>query len=672
MFTKGTKNFLNISLILMFVFILLIAFLSRMWGLGDRVMHHDESLHAYYAWELAFGNGYQHNPMMHGPMQMELIALVFKIFGDSDFSSRFLHAILGSFLVFLPYFFRFRLGNLGVIFSAFLIAISPSMLYFSRFARNDIIVVFLTLSLVIVIWNYLDSGKRRNLYFISLVASLLFCTKETTYMIIFTLGFYIFSSLLIQNYVFFSNVFRENIGIEKGIINKWKIVSASIGSIINVEDISRYKTLLFLIVALALPASAGVLSVVQTLPVFDSIDLILASSDPLIAPIGTAHGGGQVIAFYITVLFIFSSIILGIRYLGLKIWWKCFGIFYLIFITSYTVFFSDWNGIGSGIWRSLGYWIVQQDVARGGQPWFYYILLMVIYEFVTFAIAVAAIIYYLKKKDKFGVFLSYWVVMTFVLYALASEKMPWLLINMVLPATVLGGKFLSDVVLGINWHPTNRLKWLSFFKQENKQFLLLLPIGMFFVILNIVVSFNLTYKNSDTPFEMLIYTQTSPDVKDIMSVIENENYGGANSGRSIFIDSTNGFNWPWVWYLRNKPDVVYGSFSDVLPYRGREREYSIAIIHSNNVKKLDQIEDFNSGIRFKHRWWFPEGYKTSLSNSSDNIIFSSLINQKFWSQMFLYFWNRSLDEKLGSEDAYVFFRSEYDIEYIPKTMNQVR
>ena len=669
MFLKDTKNFLNISLILLFVFIFLLSFLSRMWGLGDRVMHHDESLHAYYAWELAFGNGYQHNPMMHGPLQMELIAVAFKIFGDGDFSSRFLHALLGSFLVLLPYFFRSRLGNLGAIFSACLIAISPSMLYFSRFARNDIIVVFLTLSLVIVIWHYLDSGKRRNLYLISLIISLLFCTKETAYMIIFTLGFYIFSSLLVQNYLFFSNLFRENSAVKKVIINKWKIALISIGSIISAEDISRYKTLLFLIVALVLPASAGVLSVVQTLPVFDSIGLVLASSDPSIAPIGTAHGGGQVIAFYTIVLLIFSSIILGARYLGLKIWWKCFAIFYLIFITLFTVFFSDWNGIGSGLWRSLGYWIIQQDVARGGQPWFYYILLMVIYEFVTFSIAVAAIIYYLKKKDKFGIFLSYWVVMTFVLYAFSSEKMPWLLINMVLPATILGGKFLSDVILGINWHYNNRLKWFKIFKQENKQFLLLLPIGLFFVILNIGVSLNLTYKNSDTPSEMLIYTQTSPDVQDIMSVIEKMNYGDANSGGSIFIDSTNGFNWPWVWYLRNKKDVVYGRFVDVLPHE--DRKYSIAIIHSNNVKKLDQIDSFDNGIRFKHRWWFPEGYKTVLSNSPDKI-FSSLINQKFWGQMFLYFWDRSLDEKLGSEDAYVFFKSEDKIEYVPKTMNQVR
>ena len=628
-------------------------------------MHHDESLHAFYAWELAFGQGYQHNPMMHGPLQMEAIALVFKIFGDSDFTARFLHALLGSLLVFLPYFFRSKLGNLGAIFSACLIAISPSLLYFSRFARNDIIVVFLTLSLVVVIWNYIDSGKRRNLYLISLITSLLFCTKETSYMIVFSLGVYLFFALFINNYRFFSNLSSPNSKNAKTIINKCKIVLLSIGSIVTREDISRYKTLMFLMLALVLPVSAGIFSVTQTLPGFDSIGLVLASSDSSIAPIGTAYGGGQVVAFYFVLILTFSSIVLGARYLGLKIWWKCFAIFYLIFIAIFTVFFSDWNGVGSGIWRSLGYWIIQQDVARGGQPWFYYILLMIIYEFVIFIIGIVAIVYYLKNKDKFGIFLSYWVVITFVLYGFASEKMPWLLINMVLPATILGGKFLSDVILKIEWGHTDRYKWINIFKQQ--KFLFLLPIVIFFVVFNIFVSFNLTYKNSDKPFEMLIYTQTSPDVKDIMSLIDDRDYG--DSDGSIFIDTTSGFNWPWVWYLRNKTNVIYGTFVEDLPYG--KHEYSIAIIHSNNVKKLDQIEDFDNGIRFKHRWWFPERYKTAFSNSP-NKIFTSLIDEKFWGQMFLYFFNRSLDDKLGSEDAYVFFRSEDKVEYIPKTMNQVR
>ena len=41
--------------------------------------------------------------------------------------------------------------------------------------------------------------------------------------------------------------------------------------------------------------------------------------------------------------------------------------------------------------------------------------------------------------------------MTFILYSIASEKMPWLLVNITLPLIVLTGKFLGDIVIKINW-----------------------------------------------------------------------------------------------------------------------------------------------------------------------------------------------------------------------------
>ena len=56
----------------------------RLFQLSERAMHHDESLHAFYSWQFAQGNGFTHNPMMHGPLQMELTAGVFFILGDKS------------------------------------------------------------------------------------------------------------------------------------------------------------------------------------------------------------------------------------------------------------------------------------------------------------------------------------------------------------------------------------------------------------------------------------------------------------------------------------------------------------------------------------------------------------------------------------------------------------
>ena len=72
-----------------------------------------------------------------------------------------------------------------------------------------------------------------------------------------------------------------------------------------------------------------------------------------------------------------------------------FTIFATIFIVFYSVFFTDVpRGILSGMFASLGYWIAQQGVARGGQPWFYYLLLVPLYEWVAVFFSIAGAIFF--------------------------------------------------------------------------------------------------------------------------------------------------------------------------------------------------------------------------------------------------------------------------------------
>src|SRR5262249_51448341 len=46
-----------------------IAFAMRIWDVGKRAMHHDESMHAFYSLQLLKGGGYKYDPMLHGPFQ---------------------------------------------------------------------------------------------------------------------------------------------------------------------------------------------------------------------------------------------------------------------------------------------------------------------------------------------------------------------------------------------------------------------------------------------------------------------------------------------------------------------------------------------------------------------------------------------------------------------------
>ena len=179
--------------------LVLAALVARLWDLGSRAMHHDESLHALYSYNLALGDGYRHDPMMHGPFQMEATAGLFLLFGDSDFTARLLYALAGTVLVALPFFLRSRLGRTGALLAAVMLAASPAMFYFSRFARNDILIAVWTLALVIAVWRYLDEGKTKYLYWVSGLLALAFATKESAYVITTILGSYMLVEILSRN-----------------------------------------------------------------------------------------------------------------------------------------------------------------------------------------------------------------------------------------------------------------------------------------------------------------------------------------------------------------------------------------------------------------------------------------------------------------------------------------
>src|SRR5205807_9244724 len=60
--------------------IVLLGAVLRFWGLGDKPLHHDESVHGYFALQLMNDLlSYQYKPIWHGPFQFNIIAFVYKI-----------------------------------------------------------------------------------------------------------------------------------------------------------------------------------------------------------------------------------------------------------------------------------------------------------------------------------------------------------------------------------------------------------------------------------------------------------------------------------------------------------------------------------------------------------------------------------------------------------------
>ena len=87
------------------------------------------------------------------------------------------------------------------------------------------------------------------------------------------------------------------------------------------------------------------------------------------------------------------------------------------------------GGFWSGIWGSLDYWLMQQNVQRGNQPVYYYLMILPMYEFLPALFGLAGLVYFAIRRQLFTSFLIFWVVGSLVAFAAAGEKMPWLTIH---------------------------------------------------------------------------------------------------------------------------------------------------------------------------------------------------------------------------------------------------
>ena len=177
------------------VLIILGAVLSRFYDLGLRVMSHDEVNHVVPSYELYQGRGYAHDPVTHGPLQFHLVAGAYFLFGDSDFSSRVPAALFSiATIIFVIFAFRRYLGKTGALLAGVFFLVSPFMLFYGRYTRNEAFVALFGVVMLYAVLRYLETGRHTNLYLFTVALALHFTAKETAF--IYTAQILIFLAVL--------------------------------------------------------------------------------------------------------------------------------------------------------------------------------------------------------------------------------------------------------------------------------------------------------------------------------------------------------------------------------------------------------------------------------------------------------------------------------------------
>ena len=193
-FFQKIKHFFTFERILLSIF--LITIFLRFWQLDLKLLHHDEAIHSWFSYELLTKGSWAYDPSYHGPFLYYVTAGMFSLFGDSDFVARLLPALFGALLIPLVYCI-YRIGYIDkrqTIIAALFLALSPDMVYFSRFLRHDIFMLFFTLLLLVAVLYYFEFGKTRYAIIAALaMAGGLSCKEEMPVIILIFASFFLYS-----------------------------------------------------------------------------------------------------------------------------------------------------------------------------------------------------------------------------------------------------------------------------------------------------------------------------------------------------------------------------------------------------------------------------------------------------------------------------------------------
>ncbi|NTU80550.1 MAG: TIGR03663 family protein [Chloroflexales bacterium] len=733
-----------------YVVIIIASVVAHLWALERMALHHDESIHAWSSWRLYTGAGafncwsglddagkpkggataptYCYDPVYHGPSLYYLTSLSYFLFGDGDAQARLPMAVAGILMVASAWWLRPYVGRGGALVAAVLLGFTPALLYYTRFARHDGLMVLWEMWMFVGALRWIDTGRARWLYLTAAAIALAIATHELYYILFFIFGVFVLMRLLTES------------------------------------RLARYLN----------PFLLGVMG----------LCLVLMLWNPKI-PIGQGLYFGEK-AFLVASAFLLAwlcqrlwdptpVLVPRLR----ELWferrqslWVALAILAGIYVTLYSSFFAYMPGAFSGLYAGLAYWLgSQQEYARGDQPWYYYLIQLPLYEPLAVVAGIGTVIAMVvavalrligarrapeapqtgetvelsaemadliepldqaepppppsavsrqpatsKYWELYPLLAVFWFWSALIIFSWAGEKMPWLVVHMSLPGNLLAawiiGKLLAathrpspadgaigdagDSVKPRRAVAAQPLIWLVPILtlltgvavsvalgrlgvggdgQEAQRNLLqgIVPLliagGLIYWLLTLAgqlggravlsaagltlaavlgantlrATWMAVYEHPDTPVELLVYTQTAPDVPRIVGDVRELAVNLTRGSRSaedvagglsmpMIIDSGDeagdgSLAWPLQWYFRDfkriawtrkdtfqnnpgsdtfevqMPDGSTALAPVVMLYKPHVTDKVRAALSDAYVQPYGDTGVFN--------WWFPEGDKCS-------------------------------------------------------------
>lgn len=493
----------------------------RFFALGLKPFHHDEGVNGYFLTNLFRDGVYKYDPAnYHGPT-LYYIALGFsELFGLETVPVRWSVAIFGVLTVVLALFLKRYIGRIGSLFAALFIALSPGMVYISRYFIHEMLFVFLGLAFVLCVVYFIERRAARPFAIGWAALLLLICFlpssltlanyiagENTTALWTFRAAFILVESVL----VFF--VVRMLLAWNDGRPIYFLLASACVSLMFATKETAfiTLGTMLIACVCVAVwrklrpvpePEAEHISDTHFTWTNFRGA-LGLGSDLPLIL------AAAGLVFLYLSVLF-FSSFFTYPE--GVRAAFEAYAI---------------WSKTGSKDHTQNGMWAYVDWAMRAEAPIF---ILSAIGTFIAF----------IKARHRFAMFAGLWAFGLFAAYTIIPYKTPWLALSFLLPMCIIAGYAINEFAAAKN--------------PGMRAFAALIGIAASAILAYQSYELNFVhYDDNDRPY---IYAHTKREFLDLISEIERyaEKSGeGKETGVAIVSPDY----WPMVWYLKDYKNAIF-------------------------------------------------------------------------------------------------------------------
>jgi uncharacterized protein (TIGR03663 family) len=528
----------------LWIAIIVLAIASRFASLDLKAIHHDESIHAKWSYDMFKGTFiYRYDPTWHGPLLYYLVSASFMLFGgDNEITARLMPALFGIATVSICWFLRPLLGRFGALFAGTLVLISPTILYFNRSLRHDSFALFGELLFAIGVFRFLQSRKWLWMAWAGLGLAITYASHEMVFL----------NTVILVSWLGLAFVV-ELVTLPKGVKNRIaKRITERLQEIKKKPEQAPEQAKRSLITDGELDEPEippQEIAVSEEAPTLEPQNVNLLAEQEISAPIprswwqavliytpagwfGFSYtlAGTLLLATLVSLRFaltpknptlpnngipkgnlfligpevdkwlayVINGALLGIA-LGLVAGWlvsladvaeddkfagsaalrgairifrqpKAIAAFFiafaLIYIPLFGNFFTYIPGLADGIFRGVEYWASVHNSRRLDQPWFYYPMLMMLYETLPFLLSLAALVIIpiawfrrsiskgqliFSAKGLFAGYTLWWSVLAMVMYSIAGEKVPWLNMQVALPAILAAGVLMQRTAQRVDW-----------------------------------------------------------------------------------------------------------------------------------------------------------------------------------------------------------------------------